>query len=119
MGYDIYGNNLRNGHCEVHPNVHEEYPCSVCISEWEKSAAEKRTQEPQYCDGNPAHCENSHYLGQAQEHIKDLESRVKELILQLAGKESVIKELCADIAYYRKDRRDQMIQDQGLPTGDA
>lgn len=112
MGYDIYGNNLRNGHCEVHPNVHEEYPCSVCI-------AEKRTQEPQYCDGNPAHCENSHHLGQAQEHIKELESRVKELILQLAGKESVIKELRADIAYYRKDRRDQMIQDQGSPPGDA
>ena len=38
-----------------------------------------------------------------------------------AGTSSIItgKELCADIAYYRKDRRDQMIQDQGLPTGDA
>ena len=78
MGYDIYGNNLRNGHCEVHPHVHEEYPCSVCIGE-------KRAQEPQYCDGNPSHCENSYYLGQAQEHIKELEKRIQELVLQSAG----------------------------------
>jgi hypothetical protein len=33
MAYNIYGENLRPGHCEVHPHVHEEYPCSVCISE--------------------------------------------------------------------------------------
>lgn len=33
MSWDIYGNPLRRGHCEVHPHVHEEYPCSVCMSE--------------------------------------------------------------------------------------
>lgn len=33
MSFDIYGNNLRSGHCEVHPNVHEEYPCSQCFME--------------------------------------------------------------------------------------
>jgi len=33
MSFDIYGNNLRRGHCEVHPHVHEEYPCSVCLTE--------------------------------------------------------------------------------------
>jgi hypothetical protein len=31
--YDIYGGHLRRGHCEVHPWVHEYYPCSVCHSE--------------------------------------------------------------------------------------
>ncbi len=30
MNFDIHGNNLRSGHCEVHPWVHEEYPCSMC-----------------------------------------------------------------------------------------
>ena len=30
MAYDIYGNSLRRGYCEVHPNVHEEYPCTLC-----------------------------------------------------------------------------------------
>ena len=33
MSYDIWGNPLPRGHCEVHPHVHEEYPCSVCIAE--------------------------------------------------------------------------------------
>lgn len=33
MSWDIYGNPLARGHCEVHPHVHEEYPCSVCIAE--------------------------------------------------------------------------------------
>jgi len=32
MAFDIYGNILRNGYCEVHPNVHEEYPCALCLS---------------------------------------------------------------------------------------
>lgn len=31
MSYDIYGGILRNGHCDVHPHVHESYPCSVCL----------------------------------------------------------------------------------------
>jgi len=30
MAYDIYGDRLRRGYCEVHPDVAEEYPCSVC-----------------------------------------------------------------------------------------
>lgn len=30
MAYDIYGNHLQRGHCEVHPHVQEEYPCYVC-----------------------------------------------------------------------------------------
>lgn len=33
MSYDIWGNPLPHGHCEVHPHVHEEYPCSVCMAE--------------------------------------------------------------------------------------
>lgn len=33
MPFDIYGGELRRGHCEVHPWVHEPYPCSVCYME--------------------------------------------------------------------------------------
>lgn len=33
MGFDIYGNRLLPGHCEVHPYVHEEFPCSICMAE--------------------------------------------------------------------------------------
>lgn len=31
--FDIYGGRLLSGHCEVHPHVHEPYPCSVCFAE--------------------------------------------------------------------------------------
>jgi len=33
VAYDIYGNSLRRGHCEVHPDIAEEYPCSQCMAE--------------------------------------------------------------------------------------
>lgn len=49
----------------------------------------------------------------------DLRNEIRDLTVEIAGHKAVIKELQEDIRYYRKDRRDQMIQDQGLPTGDA
>jgi len=33
MAYDIFGNNLRRGYCEVHPHVAEEYTCCMCMME--------------------------------------------------------------------------------------
>ena len=33
MAYDIYGQKLASGHCEVHPWVGESYPCSLCYAE--------------------------------------------------------------------------------------
>lgn len=37
-----------------------------------------------------------------------------DALVELAGKEAVIKALHDDIREYRKDWKDQMIQDQGL-----
>lgn len=49
MAWDIYGNPLKRGHCEVHPNVHEEYPCSVCMSErWQAQQPHDALQQLQY-----------------------------------------------------------------------
>lgn len=31
MSWDIFGNPLARGHCEVHPDVPEPYPCSRCV----------------------------------------------------------------------------------------
>ena len=31
--FDIYGQPLRKGYCEVHPYMLGEYPCSLCIEE--------------------------------------------------------------------------------------
>jgi len=36
VGFDIYGNHLRPGYCEVHPDVPEYYPCRLCIMEKEQ-----------------------------------------------------------------------------------
>lgn len=33
MSWDIYGNKLEPGHCEVHPWVPIEYPCPTCVDE--------------------------------------------------------------------------------------
>lgn len=35
MAWDIYGNPLRPGHCEVHPDEAEPYPCYYCRTEQE------------------------------------------------------------------------------------
>ena len=48
MAFDIYGCHLRPGHCEVHPEVHEDYPCFVCLRE--KNAKKERTQQLPLCD---------------------------------------------------------------------
>ena len=42
MAYDIYGERLTPGHCEVHPWVHESYPCCECMSQ---SRAEQHYRE--------------------------------------------------------------------------
>ena len=65
MSWDIYGNPLARGHCEVHPHVHEEYPCSVCMAE--KRQREQASQQS----------EAEHYM---QLEIAKLKSDRLELI---------------------------------------
>ena len=100
MSFDIYGNTLRSGHCEVHPHVHEEYPCSVCIAE---TAQREQQQRPPYCDGDPRFCESAHHLAQASEHIKDQErtiatqqARIQAALEVYAGMEGFIPETAAE-----------------------
>ena len=42
MPYDIYGQDLRNGFCEVHPYVEQEYPCQICCQEIEREEQRQR-----------------------------------------------------------------------------
>lgn len=46
--------------------------------------------------------------------MSDAEELIDLLRSELAGKEEVIKALHEDIRYYRKDWKEQMIQDEGL-----
>lgn len=50
MSWDIYGNDLRRGHCEVHPWVHEEYPCQTCMAERRKIEADKKQERDHYAE---------------------------------------------------------------------
>ena len=65
MSWDIYGNPLARGHCEVHPHIHEEYPCSICLSEIRQR--EQATQQS----------ETEHYM---QMEIDQLKRERDELI---------------------------------------
>jgi cell division protein FtsB len=44
MSFDIYGNNLKRGHCEIHPHVAEEYPCSQCVMESQRREVAQSSQ---------------------------------------------------------------------------
>ena len=56
MQFDIYGERLRSGFCEVHPWVAMEYPCSQCYAEHESN----RMQKDQY-DREMREQEERHY----------------------------------------------------------
>ena len=46
MSWDIHGNPLSRGHCEVHPHIGEEYPCSLCLQDSHyRSVASKEQQK--------------------------------------------------------------------------
>jgi len=47
MSYDIYGQSLRRGHCEVHPDIHQEYPCVMCLAR-EREDQENREERDHY-----------------------------------------------------------------------
>ena len=106
MSFDIYGNTLRSGHCEVHPHVHEEYPCSVCIAE---ASQREQQQRPPYCDGDPRFCESAHYLAQASEHIKDQERT-------MATQQARIEALEAERRWMPFEKPEQLPQTMWAPN---
>jgi hypothetical protein len=44
MAWDIYGEPLRRGFCEVHPWVQQGYPCQLCYMEDDKRRQQKIDQ---------------------------------------------------------------------------
>lgn len=48
MPFDIYGNALRPGYCEVHPHIQEEYPCSLCVAESHIRDISQQPPEPDW-----------------------------------------------------------------------
>jgi hypothetical protein len=48
MSFDIYGQPLRSGHCEAHPQIRESWPCSHCMSAHDDQRAYERAMEEEY-----------------------------------------------------------------------
>lgn len=45
MAYDIYGNGLRPGYCEVHPDVPEQWPCGYCRDADDRAEMDRAQEE--------------------------------------------------------------------------
>lgn len=71
MAWDIYGNNLREGFCEVHPHVNEYYPCWICRDEIQKEEDRKREYDMQRADYNKD-MENEYYKEIKGEYVEKI-----------------------------------------------
>ena len=72
MAWDIYGDRLLPGHCEVHPYVHEEYPCPLCLAENKRKKEQERELEIYYAEEYNKYCDElcrEHFQGQFGEGI--------------------------------------------------
>lgn len=79
MAWDIYGNNLREGFCEVHPHVNEYYPCSICYDEIQKEEDRRREHDRQKADYEKA-MDYEYSKAMEKRHIEKLESDKAELL---------------------------------------
>lgn len=82
MSWDIYGQPLRRGYCEVHSWINQEYPCSQCMLEIERTRYEDEYEE--YCKE------------------QELQNEIEKLKSQLSKAEEVIR-FYADKKHKRKE----------------
>ena len=45
MAWDIHGHSLRPGHCEVHPDIPEQWPCGYCRDEMDRAEMDRAQEE--------------------------------------------------------------------------
>lgn len=55
MAWDIHGNRLERGHCEVHPWIHQEYPCGLCCRERDDHERQRAEQDRYYREQEDAY----------------------------------------------------------------
>jgi len=68
MAWDIFGDHLERGHCEVHPWVHQEYPCQVCYMQKEQHDRDQEEAERYYGEMAQHHYEEMAQAAQYFEH---------------------------------------------------
>ena len=55
MTWDIYGQRLEPGHCEVHPHVHQEYPCELCLRQQDEAERDRKAYDAAMQERAEAH----------------------------------------------------------------
>lgn len=55
MSWDIYGAPLRRGHCEVHPDVPDPWPCFACVAQAQEAAHYEEERKRLYREMEAAH----------------------------------------------------------------
>jgi hypothetical protein len=76
MAYDIHGNDLQPGHCEVHPWVHQSYPCSICYSDQNK---ERRRRDTEQCAQTNLPIDGLTIVERHCKHIRELQEIIDTL----------------------------------------
>lgn len=95
MSWDIYGNPLRRGYCEVHPDVHQEYPCSICMAQkQQQSQPHNELEQLQY------------EFAQQGDYIRHLESERAALAAQVLKLEKRIKAINEGVEEYKSMSND-------------
>lgn len=99
MAYDIYGNHLHNGNCEVHPWITEEYPCYVCRQQDLETQRQRKMEKQMYDDMQKdilAHEQNEFAKNNSQEYctLLEKEDELKSLLTEIRiRKDEIIKEI--------------------------
>lgn len=127
MAYDIFGQPLRPGYCEVHPDVPEPYPCYVCLQEYAYHQQEQemyRQQEPEYSMEDEMKYlrrqrkidqklieEQAAQLKAAEARVKELEYGKALLTKWCAGAEVEIDRLREGLGFYAEIRNYYKMED--------
>lgn len=82
MAYDIYGSPLMPGHCEVHPDVVQEYPCIQCHTDNDNAGGRAETELPSVL---------RHRATTAEAELVNADSRIAELRDELITTQSALQ----------------------------
>jgi hypothetical protein len=91
MAYDIYGEVLGKGCCEVHPWVNQSYPCSTCYDESRQDAQKNdydKQMEREYRDAETAHYRHEYCMenSKAYRTLYRLRVRIDKILVHIIGK---------------------------------
>ena len=106
MAYDIYGQRLASGHCEVHPWVGESYPCSLCYAESKpKHDPRQKEYEKEY-----ERAEAEHYAEMERAHYEELARKNNLLYRMLCYVALAVSILNERVQKYKSKMFNKVIQ---------